>query len=232
MNKGEQLVLVIEDERPIRRFLHTSLTQNGYAVVEATTGQEGINLAATRYPDLIILDLGLPDIDGLEVTRRLREWLSTPIIVLSAREKEADKISALDLGADDYLTKPFSVQELMARMRTAFRHVLREIEGIEDAIFTTGDLRVDLAHRQVFLKDREMHLAPIEYKLLMTFVHYAGRVVTHEQLLKEVWGVEYLQEKHYLRVYMRQLRHKIEDDPTMPRYFVTEPGVGYRLRLE
>jgi two-component system, OmpR family, KDP operon response regulator KdpE len=225
------LILVIEDDPQLLRFLRTTLASNGYKLVEAVNGTEGLNQVALRHPDLIILDLGLPDIDGLEVTRRLREWSATPIIVVSAREKERDKVAALDAGADDYLTKPFGTAELLARIRVALRHALTA-KGAEDGVFEVDDLRVDLAHRQVFIKETEVHLTPIEYKLLTVLVQYAGKVVTGHQLLKEVWGPAYVTESHYIRVYMGQLRHKLEADPTRPHYLLTEPGVGYRLKLE
>jgi two-component system KDP operon response regulator KdpE len=223
---------VIEDDTQIRRFLRTTLTSSGYRLLEATTAGEGLKQASLHHPDVIILDLGLPDLDGLDVTRRLREWTLTPIIVVSAREQERDKVSALDAGADDYLTKPFGTSELLARIRVALRHALRTMRGDEEPVFAVGGLRVDLARRQVFMEDQEVHLTPIEYKLLTTLVHYAGKVVTRHQLLKEVWGPSYASEDHYLRVYMGQLRHKLEADPTRPRYLMTEPGVGYRLKIE
>ncbi len=223
------LVLIIEDELEIRRFLRASLTAHQYDWVEADTGEEGLRLAVTRHPDLIILDLGLPDIDGLEVTRQLRTWCKTPIIVLSARLQERDKIMALDAGADDYLTKPFGTGELLARIRVALRHAQSSASGIDQALFTTGDLRIDRSKRQVFIGDNEIHLTPIEYKLLTLLAKHAGKVLTHQQLLRETWGAEYVKENHYLRVYMGQLRHKLETDPTRPRYILNEPGVGYRL---
>ena len=221
-------VLLIEDEPQIRRFLRAALSSHGYTPVEAATAEEGLRQATARPPALIILDLGLPDVDGLEVTRRVREWSQIPIIVLSARGQESDKIAALDAGADDYLTKPFGVGELLARMRAALRHAVGPEAG--STVFQTGDLRIDLARRQVFIQGDEVHLTPIEYRLLAMLVRYAGKVVTHRQLLKEVWGPAYQDESHYLRVYMGQLRHKLEVDPARPRYLVTEPGVGYRLR--
>jgi two-component system, OmpR family, KDP operon response regulator KdpE len=236
MNDGQAhsgaLILVIEDDVQIRRFLRATLTSSGYRLLESTTGQEGIRQIGLQHPDIIILDLGLPDIDGLEVTRQVREWATTPIIVLSARDKEDDKVEALDAGADDYLTKPFGTSELLARIRVALRHAIREAQGSDDPIFTTGELRADLAHRQVFVNETEIHLTPIEYKLLTTLVHHAGKVVTHRQLLNEVWGPTYTNENHYLRVYMGQLRHKLETDPARPHYLITEPGVGYRLKIE
>jgi two-component system KDP operon response regulator KdpE len=230
--KGAPVVLVIEDDPQIRRFLRATLSDNGYHYLDATTAQDGLRQVGLQHPDLIILDLGLPDMDGLEVTRRLREWTSTPILVLSARNQEHDKVNALDAGADDYLTKPFGTAELLARMRVAIRHSIQAAQGIDDPIFTTGELRVDLAHRQVLISDRDVHLTPIEYKLLLVLVQHAGKVVTRKQLLHDVWGPSYIDEMHYLRVYMGQLRHKLEADPTRPRYLITEAGVGYRLRVE
>jgi two-component system KDP operon response regulator KdpE len=232
MSALDPLILIIEDELPIRRFLRATLAQRGYDLAEAGSGAEGLDLAAARPPELVILDLGLPDIDGLEVIRRLRAWLPAPIIVLSARGQERDKVAALDLGADDYLTKPFGVEELAARIRVALRHAerLRRPPGQpEDPVFTVGDLRVDLARRRVDVGGAEVHLTPIEFKLLETLVHHAGKVLTHRQLLREVWGPGYAEETHYVRVYMGQLRHKLEAEPARPRYLRTEPGVGYRL---
>jgi two-component system KDP operon response regulator KdpE len=231
MADNHPTVLVIEDEAQIRRFLRATLTANGYRLIEATTAQEGLVQAATRQPDIVILDLGLPDLDGLEVTQQLREWTSIPIIVLSARGQESDKVTVLDAGADDYLTKPFSVGELLARLRVALRHAIRPSQEPGEPIFTVGDLRVDLARRHVYIADQQVHLTPIEYKLLTTLVRYAGRVVTHRQLLQEGWGPGHTEANHYLRVYMGQLRHKLEADPARPRYLVTEPGVGYRLKI-
>jgi two-component system KDP operon response regulator KdpE len=226
------LILVIEDDSQIRRFLRATLSNQGYTVLEATTAQEGMNQMAQRHPDLVILDLGLPDKDGLDVTRLLREWTNTPIIVLSARDQEGDKVAVLDAGADDYLTKPFGTEELLARMRVALRHAIRAAQGNDDPVFTSGELRVDLAHRQVFVGEREVHLTPIEYRLLLMLVKHAGKVITRRQLLHDVWGPAYADESHYLSVYMGQLRHKLEADPTRPRYLITEPGVGYRLKKE
>jgi two-component system KDP operon response regulator KdpE len=226
------LILVIEDEAQIRRFLRASLSSHGYRLQEAATGEEGLTKAATFQPDLIILDLGLPDLDGLEVTTRLREWTALPVIVLSARGQEQDKVAALDAGADDYLTKPFGVAELLARLRVALRHSSKTPTEQTAPIFTTSDLAVDLARRQVTIRGQEIHLTPIEYKLLATLVKYAGKVVTHNQLLREVWGPGYAEETHYLRVYMGQLRHKLENEPARPRYILNEPGVGYRLRSD
>ncbi len=226
------IVLVIDDEPPIRRFLRAALLANGYQVLEATTAQEGLTQAATHQPALILLDLGLPDLDGLEVTRQLREWATIPIIVLSARGRESDKIATLDAGADDYLTKPFGVGELLARVRVALRHALRTAQESGDAVFTVGELRVDLVRRLVSIAEQPIHLTPIEYKLLSTLVRYAGKVVTHRQLFQGVWGEDTAHDTHYLWVYMSQLRHKLEAEPARPRYLLTEPGVGYRLKAE
>ncbi len=232
MTDEKELILLIEDEPQMRRFLRITLQAQGYRLVEAETGGDGIMQATTRNPDVVLLDLGLPDMDGLEVTRRLREWAQTPIIVISAREQERDKVNALDAGADDYLTKPFSSGELMARIRVALRHAAARSSERDEPVFVLDNLRVDLAKRQVLLDDREVHLTPIEYKLLTTLVRYAGKVVTHRQLLKEVWGPAHVEEVQYLRVYMTQLRHKLEADPARPRFLLNEPGVGYRLRYE
>jgi two-component system KDP operon response regulator KdpE len=220
--------LIVEDEPPIRRFLRASLSAHGFHVIEVETGREGLTKAATEQPDLIILDLGLPDMDGLEVIRQLREWSSTPILILSARGQEGDKVAALDAGADDYLTKPFGVNELLARIRVALRHRSRPAAG-DEPVFESQTLRVDLARRQVFVNGVETHLTPIEYRLLAALVRYAGKVITHRQLLKEVWGPHSTDETHYLRVYMGHLRHKLEADPARPTLLLTEPGVGYRL---
>ena len=222
-------ILLIEDEQEIRRFLRVSLANHGYRLIESAAGNDGLLQAATQRPDLMILDLGLPDIDGLEVIRQVREWSQMPIIILSARGQEHEKVTALDAGADDYLTKPFSVGELLARLRVALRHSARSRGEPGEPIFVLDGLRVDLARRQVFVADNEVHLTPIEYRLLTTLIKYAGRVVTHRQLLKEVWGPDSMFETHYLRVYMAQLRRKIESDPARPRFLLTEPGVGYRL---
>lgn len=230
--KAGALILVIEDDAQIRRFLRATLGSHGYQVLEVTTGQEGIKQLATHHPDLVILDLGLPDIDGVELTKQVREWSTTPIIVVSAREREHDKVTALDAGADDYLTKPFGTEELLARLRVALRHAIQATQGEDEPIFSVGDLKVDLAHRQVYVANDSIHLTPTEYKLLTTLVTYAGKVVTGRQLLKEVWGPAYTSESQYLRLYMAKLRHKLEKDPAEPRYLITEPGVGYRLAAE
>ncbi len=226
---GAASILVIDDEPQMRRFLRVSLANAGYHVIEAESGAEGLSQAASRNPDLVLLDLGLPDQDGLSVTARLREWSKSPIIVISARGREEDKVTALDQGADDYLTKPFGVGELLARIRVALRHVATEGAGTPE--FVLGDLKVDFSRRQVFVKSTEVHLTPIEYKLLALLAKNAGRVLTHRQLLREVWGSNYVEHTHYLRVYMGQLRHKIEENPSRPLYIVTEPGIGYRIRI-
>jgi len=224
------LVLVVEDDAPIRRFLRAALEANGYRLREALTGKEGLALAATDVPDLVLLDLGLPDIPGLEVVRRLREWSRVPIVVVSARGQEQDKILALDAGADDYVTKPFAMGELLARLRVAFRHRARGEANDEDTI-ESGELRVDLARRRVTIGDAEARLTPIEYRLLAELARHAGRVLTHEHLLREVWGPSHTRDHHYLRVYMAQLRQKLEREPARPKLLLTEPGVGYRLAV-
>lgn len=223
-------VLVIDDEPAVRRFLRTSLGAHGYDVIEAATGEDGIQAAANQSLDLIILDLGLPDISGQRVTQRLREWSQVPIIILSVHDQDTDKITALDNGADDYLTKPFSVGELMARLRVALRK--QNAQANAEPIFTTGSLQVDLTARVVRLDDEEISLTPTEYDLLRVLVKHAGRVITHPQLLREVRGVGYQTETHLLRVHMSNLRRKLEADPTNPRYILTEPGVGYRLKTD
>lgn len=219
-------VLIVDDELQIRRFLRISLEANGYHVQETNNGQDAIVKVAQLRPDLVILDMGLPDIDGLDVLRRLREWTKTPVIILSVRDSDRDKVAALDAGADDYLTKPFSVEELMARIRVAQRHNQPELE---ESVFKFGDLEVDMARRLVTKKDVPVKLTPTEYALLRLLIQHAGKVLTHRQILREVWGPEYVNETHYLRVYFAQLRQKLEDDPTLPRIILTEPGVGYRL---
>ena len=228
---SEPLVLVVEDEPQVMRFLRATLPDHGYRMVEAATGAEALVEASTRGPDLVLLDLGLPDLDGVEVTRRIREWSAVPILVVSARGQERDKVEALDAGADDYLTKPFGTEELLARMRVALRHASR-VKGEGESVFEAGELRVDLGARLVFRRGEEVRLTRTEYRLLAVLVQNAGRVLTHRQLLREVWGPGSSSETHYLRVYMAQLRHKLEDDPAQPRYLLTETGVGYRLRAE
>jgi two-component system, OmpR family, KDP operon response regulator KdpE len=222
-------VLVIDDELQIRRLLRACLEGNGYRVIEAATGQEGITQAAQHPPDVVLLDLGLPDMDGVTVLKRLREWSHVPVVVLSVRDREDDKVAALDNGADDYVTKPFSTAELLARLRVAQRHVL---PASESPIFRSGDVEVDMTARVVRLKGREVKLTATEYSLLRLFVQHAGKVLTHRQILKEVWGPGYIEQTHYLRVYMAHLREKLEPDPSQPRIFITEPGVGYRLLIE
>lgn len=227
MSEGAR-VLVIDDEVQIRRFLKIGLEANGYAVFEAEDGQTGLNRAAQLRPDLIILDLGLPDMDGMEVLVRLREWTPTPVICLSVRESDQDKIGALDAGADDYLTKPFSMDELMARIRVAQRHSRVEAPDVR---FTLGDVEVDLTRRLVTKRGQAVKLTPTEYAILRLMLQHSGRVLTHRQILREVWGPEYEEETHYLRVYFAQLRQKLEDDPALPKLILTEPGVGYRLAV-
>jgi two-component system KDP operon response regulator KdpE len=226
------LLLVVEDDTQMRKFLRASLSSHGYRLVEAVNGGEGLTQAASYNPDLILLDLGLPDMDGLVVTKRLREWASAPVIVISARGQEDDKINALDAGADDYLTKPFGTGELLARIRVALRHSARSRQERSEPILSVGELSMDLDKRSVHVAGREVHLTPIEYKLLATLLKNAGKVLTHRQLLKEVWGPGYANNTQYLRVYMVQLRHKLEQDATHPRYLVTEPGIGYRLKSD
>jgi two-component system KDP operon response regulator KdpE len=223
-------LLVIDDEPQVRRFLRSSLAPTDYTLIEASTGEEGLAEAAARRPDVILLDLGLPDLDGIEVTRRLREWTQTPIIILSARGQDPDKIAALDAGADDYLTKPFSLPELLARIRVAQRHA-DQLGDKKEVVFTLGDLRIDLASRVVTVGGTEVRLTPIEYKLLTTLARKPGRVLTYQQLLKDVWGPRYATQKQYLHVYVGHLRNKLEKDPAKPQFLVTEPGVGYRLKL-
>jgi two-component system, OmpR family, KDP operon response regulator KdpE len=222
-------VLIVDDELQIRRFLRISLEANGYRVFETQNGADAITETARLRPDLIILDMGLPDMDGFEVLKRLREWTPTPVIILSVRDSDRDKVAALDAGADDYLTKPFSVEELLARMRAAQRHAYVESQP---SVFIRGDIKVDLAHRQVTWKGEPVKVTPTEYALLRLLIKHVGRVLTHRQILKEVWGPEYMDETHYLRVYFAQLRQKLEVDPTRPQLILTEPGVGYRLAAE
>ena len=226
------VIILIEDEPEIRRFLRATLVSHGYRLFEAVNAKEGLQAAETRQPDLIILDLGLPDLDGLEVIRQLREWTQVPILVLSARGQETDKVAALDAGADDYVSKPFGVGELLARMRVCLRRAERLGRGTDEQVFTANELQIDLAHRRVLVKGQDIHLTPIEYRLLTTLARHAGKVLTRNQLLKEVWGRAYTDQAHYLHVYMAHLRRKIETDPAQPRYIQTEPGVGYRLVAE
>ncbi len=228
MSDGLQ-VLIIDDEVQIRRFLRVGLEANGYHTHETATGQSGIVKTAQLRPDLVILDMSLPDLDGLEVLKRLREWTNTPVIILSVRDSDQDKVAALDAGADDYLTKPFSVNELLARMRTALRHAQPKAEL---QIFTCGHLQVDLTKRLVTLRGEVVKVTPTEYALLRLLIQHAGKVLTHRQILREVWGPAYVTETHYLRVYFAQLRQKIEENPALPQIITTEPGVGYRLVTE
>ncbi len=223
---SERTVLVIDDEPQIRRLLRVTLEANGYRVLDAATGQEGIVQAAQRRPEVVILDLGLPDLSGVEVLRRVREWSRVPVLVLSVLDREDDKVTALDAGADDYLTKPFSTAELLARLRAALRHA--QPEG-PDAVFRAGDLEVDLAARTVKRKGAAISLTPIEYALLRLLVTHAGKVLTHRQLLTAVWGPQAVEQTHYLRVHLAHLRRKLGDDDGAPEWIRTEPGVGYRF---
>ena len=229
MSETGQRVLVVDDEASIRRYLRAALSAQGFAVYEAANGQEALNAVIADHPEIIILDLGLPDIDGIEVTRRLREWSQTPIIILSVREAEQDKIAALDAGADDYLTKPFSSGELMARMRVALRRLASKPD---EPILQVGGLQMDISRRMVMVDENQISLTPTEYDILRLLMQSTGRVITHHQLLKQVWGTAYESEMHILRVNISNLRRKIEPDPSRPRYILTEPGVGYRLRAE
>lgn len=227
-------ILIVEDDTPMRRFLRAALANAGYQVTEAETGQLAMAIILARTPDLILLDLGLPDVDGTSILTRVREWSQVPILVLSARGHEGDKVDALNLGADDYLTKPFGVPELLARIAVALRHAaaLKDLGRAEAAQFRTGELRVDLANRRVTVRGETVHLTPIEYRLLVTLVKNAGKVLTHQYLLREVWGLSSTAQAHYPRMYVASLRKKLEDDPADPRYLTTEQGVGYRLTEE
>ncbi|MBN1372696.1 MAG: response regulator [Anaerolineaceae bacterium] len=220
-------ILVIDDEKAIRRYLRTSLAGHGHEVLEAATGQAGLDAVLARKPDLIVLDLGLPDMDGVEVTRRLREWSTTPIIILSVRDREDDKVAALDAGADDYLTKPFGIGELLARIRVAMRHVT---QPVVEPVIEVGELVVDLGRREVTLRGERVALTPTEYDLLRVMAQNLGKVLTHTQLLRQVWGAAYEEESHLLRVNVSNLRRKIEPNADQPRYILTEPGVGYRMQ--
>jgi two-component system KDP operon response regulator KdpE len=226
-------LVVVEDDPQIQRFLATALEAHGYTLAAALTGEEGIKLAALRQPDILIVDLGLPDMSGLDVIQRVREWYARPIIVLSARDKETDKIAALDLGADDYLTKPFGIGELLARLRVAERHLSAAQNGTSgDAFVRIGDVTIDLAAHRVQRDDVDIRLTPIEYQLLTTLARHRGKLLTHRQLLREVWGATHVESPQYLRIYMRALRRKIEADPARPQWLLTEIGVGYRLADE
>jgi two-component system, OmpR family, KDP operon response regulator KdpE len=231
MTSEGPLILIIEDEAPIRRFLRASLAEQGYRFNEAETAAEGLRLTASAPPDLVILDLGLPDQNGIEVLKQIRDWSEVPIIIVSARGQERDKVLALDSGANDYLTKPFAVGELLARIRVALRLATRASKP-QDSVFTAGDLKVDLAARRVMVKGKEIHLTPTEYRLLTTLIRDAGKVLTQSYLLKEVWGPGHAQESHYLRVAMAKLRGKLEADPARPRILLTEVGIGYRLCVD
>jgi two-component system, OmpR family, KDP operon response regulator KdpE len=230
MSEPGPVVLVVEDEPQLRRFLRTALTAHGYRLVEAESVQEALIAATTHNPELILLDIGLPDGNGIDLTRRIREWSRVPIIVISARGKEDDKVAALDAGADDYLTKPFGVNELLARIRVALRHALASASGPGEPVLEIGPLRLDLTRREVLISGTQVHLTPLEYRLLALLAQNAGKVLTHRQILKEVWGPGSVNETHYLRVFMAQLRRKVEPDPARPRLLLTEPGVGYRMR--
>jgi len=223
-------VLVVEDDPRMRSFLHALLASHDYRVVLAEDAASALREITTRNPDVVVLDLGLPDQDGLDVVRRVREWSEVPIVVVSARGKESDKVVALDLGADDYLTKPFGAEELLARLRVALRHLVLRGSGGDGPVFEVGDLRVDLARREATLHAERVELTPTEYRLLAMLVRHAGRVLTHQQILKEVWGQAYIRHVHYVRVYVAQLRRKLEEDPSRPAYILTETGVGYRFR--
>jgi two-component system KDP operon response regulator KdpE len=225
-------VLVIEDDPQIARFLATALDAHGYAVHVAATGNDGLREAALRQPDVVIVDLGLPDISGLDVIARLREWYARPILVLSARSRESDKVGALDIGADDYLTKPFGIGELLARLRVAERHRTRGEQPQTEARIEARDLVIDFAAHRVKRDGADVHLTPIEFRLLAALARHRGKVLTHRQLLAEVWGAAHVESPHYLRIYMRALRHKIEADPTQPKHLLTEVGVGYRFADE
>ncbi|CAN5513706.1 two-component system response regulator KdpE [soil metagenome] len=225
-------ILLIEDEAPIRRFVRASVESQGFQVIEAKTAAEGLALAGANAPDLVLLDLGLPDMDGLEVLAKIREFLAAPIIILSARGQEKDKVVGLDAGADDYLTKPFSVPELLARIRVAIRHRTRPADAPHVSALEFGGLRIDLDARQIFRGGVEIRLTPNEWRLLAVLANHAGRVVTQKQLLKEVWGAARPSQEHYVRVYMHQLRQKLEEIPADPRHLITEPWVGYRLIIE
>jgi len=224
------LILLIEDDIQTRRFLKSSLNHRGWRTVEADCGKTGLAMLNSEKPDLVILDLGLPDMDGIAVTRRLRQLSDLPILILSARSQEQNKIMALDAGADDYLTKPFGSGELHARLQALMRRISRGI--VNQEIFETGPLRVDLTRRKVFVGENEVRITPIEFRLLAILIRHAGLVVTHRQLLQEVWGAEHIHDQHYLRIYLGQLRHKLEINPARPKYLLTEMGVGYRLAVE
>jgi two-component system KDP operon response regulator KdpE len=232
MSTAPATILVVEDELPIRRFLRPAIEAAGWKLVEAETAAAGILEATQSRPDVIVLDLGLPDADGIEVVRRVREWSALPIVILSARGQEADKVAALDAGADDYVQKPFNVAELMARIRVALRHAASLAQPSTDSTIVAGEIVINLARRVVTRGGAEVHLTPIEYKLLTTLARHAGLVMTHRQLLKEVWGPGHAEDSTYLRMFVRQLRQKLEGNPTQPRHIRTEVGVGYRFVVD
>ena len=232
MSANSSTLVVIEDDPQIRRFLRSGLSTEPFRIFEAETGRAGLVEAATRKPDLVILDLGLPDLDGVEVVSELRQWYTRPIIILSARSNEQEKIKALDAGADDYLTKPFGIGELLARLRAALRRAARDAGVAAENSIEFGEVRVDLAARRVQRAGSDVHLTPNEYRLLAALVRHVGKVCTHRQLLADVWGPSHVEHGHYLRIYMAQLRHKLEVDPTNPRFLRTEAGVGYRLLVD
>jgi two-component system KDP operon response regulator KdpE len=232
MSDNKPLVLVLEDEPQMRKFVRIALDSNGYRVIEAGTVEEGLQQASSYVPDLALVDLGLPDSDGFEFTRRLREWSNIPVLVISARGQELSKVKALDEGADDYLTKPFGAAELMARIRVALRHAARAPDSSAGVVEIGDEVTIDLVKRVVMVRGEEVHLTPIEYKLLTALVKHAGMVMTHRHLLELVWGPGHAHQMQYLRVYMTQLRHKLEKEPAKPRFLVTEPGIGYRLRVD
>jgi two-component system KDP operon response regulator KdpE len=231
MSELDALVLVVEDEPQMRKFIRASLSSHSYRIVEAERASEAVSLLTSHNPEIVLLDLGLPDGDGIELTRQLREWSRVPIIVLSARGREDDKVEALNAGADDYVTKPFGVNELLARMRVALRHAhASSATKAAPQVLKFGEVKIDLVRREVFRGEEELHLTPIEYKLLVLLAQHAGKVLTHRQILKDVWGPAYASQTHYVRVHMAELRKKVEADPSRPKLLVTEPGVGYRLR--
>lgn len=229
MAKKGTRILIIDDEKPIRKMLKVAFDAHGYEIAEAISGNDGLSQVAIFNPDLIILDLGLPDLDGIEVIQTLRKWSQVPVLIVSAREQAEEKIKAFDNGADDYITKPFDMGELLARIRMALRHGAK---AEDEPVLTFGNLSIDLAQRLVTVTGREIRLTPIEYDLLKNLALHAGRVLTYPKLLRQVWGAEHQEDIHYLRVYIGQLRNKIEPDPTRPRYIITEPGIGYRLTTE
>lgn len=232
MPKNVPVIIIIEDDPAIRRFLRMGLAAHEFVIFEADKGKQGLIETQIRKPDLVILDLGLPDIDGVQVIKGIRSWSTVPIIILSARNAEEQKIMALDAGADDYLSKPFGFGELLARIRVALRHSMSPNQPNQTEFFIHSQLKVDLENRLIFLNDQEVHLTPIQYRLLSVLIKHAGKVLTHQQILKEVWGPSYQENAHYLRIYMSQLRQKLEANPTQPIYLLTESGVGYRLKPE